>query len=65
VETPPQAIENIGSPTEQAILHSLGEMTKIFKDWVTNQGQSQRNDQIQGRELERKQRQELNFQFNA
>lgn len=41
------------------------EMTNIFKYWITGQGQSQKNDQIQGRELEQKQRQDSNFQFNV
>lgn len=65
VETPPLATTEIGTPTQQAILRSLGEMTNICKDWVTSQGQGQRNDQGKGGELERKQRQDLNSQYNV
>jgi len=56
METPPPATTDIGTPAEQALLHSLGEMTNIFKDWVTSQGQDQGNDKGKGMELERKQR---------
>lgn len=52
METPHPATTKIGTPTEQAILHYLGEMTNIFKNWVTSQGQDPRNDQGKGRELE-------------
>lgn len=52
VETPPLATTEIGTPAEKAILHSLGEMTNIFKDWVTSHGQDQVNDQGKGRDLE-------------
>ena len=43
VETPPPATSEIETPAEQAILHSLGEMTNIFKDWVSSQGRDQGN----------------------
>ena len=60
VETPPPATAEIGTLAEQAILRSLGEMTSIFKDWATSQGQGQRGDPGQGRELEQKQRHDFN-----
>eukprot|EP00253_Pinus_taeda_P009074 PITA_09074 len=61
VETPPPATSEIGTPAEQAILHSLGEMTNIFKAWVSSQGQDLGNVQ---KEVEQKQRQDLNSQLN-
>ena len=43
VETPPLATSEIGTLAEQAILRSLGEITNIFKDWVSSQGRDQGN----------------------
>lgn len=43
VEAPPPATSEIGTLAEQAILHSLGEMTNIFKDWASSQGRDQGN----------------------
>ena len=40
-------------------------MINIFKDWISIQGQIQKNDQIQGRELEQKYRQDLKFLSNT
>eukprot|EP00253_Pinus_taeda_P008878 PITA_08878 len=61
VETPLPATSEIGTPAEQAILHSLGEMTNIFKAWVSSQRQDLGNVQ---KEVEQKQRQDLNSQLN-
>lgn len=62
VETPPPTTSEIGTLAKQAILHSLGEMTNIFKDWVSSQGRDQGNVQ---KELEQKHRQDLNSQLNV
>eukprot|EP00253_Pinus_taeda_P021555 PITA_21555 len=61
VETPPPGSSEIGTPAEQDILHSLGELTNIFKAWVSSQGQDLGNVQ---KEVEQKQRQDLNSQLN-
>ena len=65
METPPPATAEIGTPTEQAILRSIRKMISIFKDWATSQGQGQRGDPGQGRELEQKQKHDFNSQFNV
>lgn len=49
METPPPATIEIATLAEQAIFHSLGEITSIFRDWATSQGKGQRDDPCQGR----------------